>query len=161
MSLTDRVRLNQRLRIGALAFMFATAILAVTLGPIISVLHSNSCDPGLATLHYLEADPAVTTKPAHALWGHETPSPDNGSICIGTTDIYAYYGFNHQAIFDDASNDLEAAGWTAEPGQLDDYHSYTKAGTTYGDLTASVRYELFWVEVRLDAPAAHFGDQAT
>jgi hypothetical protein len=140
--------------------MIATALLWFVLGPIWAVSHSNSCDPGLATMHYLESDPAVQSKPSHAIYSHESPSPDNGSICLGTTIVYAYYGFDQTAMFDDASNNLEHAGWTPDPGQLSDFHSYAKLRTEYGTITATVRYEMFWVEVWLEAPAAHFGQQA-
>jgi hypothetical protein len=161
MSLTPGVRLNLKLRIGAALFMTATAVLWLVVGPIWAVSHSNSCDPGLATMHYLESDPAVQTRPSHALFTHESPSPDNGSICLGTTTINAYYGFDQHAIFDDASNDLVQAGWTPDPFQLSDFHTYAKPGTPYGTITATVRYEMFWVEVWLEAPAANFGQQAS
>jgi hypothetical protein len=160
-SLTSGVLLNRKLRIGAALFMTATALLWLVVGPILAVSHSNSRDPGLATMHYLEADPAVQSGPSHTVYSHESPSPDNGSICIGTTIVYAYYGFDQHAIFDDASNNLVQAGWTPDPGELSDFHSYTKPGTVYGTLTATVRYEIFWVEVWLEAPAAHFGQQAS
>ena len=160
MSLTSGVLLNRRLRIGAALFMTATALLWLAIGPIVAVSHSNSCDPGLATMHYLEADAAVHSRVAHALFSHESPSPDNGSICIGTTIVYLYYGFDQHAMFDEASINLEQAGWTPDPAQLTDFHEYSKAGTPYGTITATVRYEMFWVEIWLQADTAHFGAQA-
>ncbi len=152
--------MNLGLRAGAAIGMTLIAITALLGQHFFGTAWSNRCDPGNAQFNLLKSDPVVAFHAKGELFTWETDSPDNSWLCTGPTLSLSYVG-DPSALYPEVWTDLGVSGWTVEgstflPNQdFDEFHRVTADGVR---LTALIKKDSFWVDVRLDAPALHFGE---
>lgn len=142
---------NIQLRLWVAVGMTATAFVTVFGSEILSTHHSNACDPGLERFKYLQSDPAMQSKPAHALLMFEWDQPDNSFTgCSESRVSYTMFGPDKHAIFQDANQALISHGWSSSPpipgNENWDVH---ERQSPYGTLTAIVNEDLAWVSVSM------------
>jgi hypothetical protein len=142
---------NIRLRAWLAVGMTVTAFVTVFGSQLASTHHSNACDPGLERFKYLQSDPALQSKPAHAVLEFEWDQPDNGLLgCSWTYITYTMFGPDKHAIYEEANQALVSDGWSHEPpipGANFDGH---QRQSPYGLLTAIVSEDLAWVDVTVN-----------
>jgi hypothetical protein len=130
--------------------MTVTAFVAVFGGELLSTHHSNACDPGLERFKYVQSDPAMQSKPAHAILMFEWDQPDNSFLgCSETHIIYTMMGPDEHAIYEEANQALVNHGWSHDPpipGENFDVH---ERKSPYGLLTAIVSEDFAWVAVTI------------
>jgi len=142
------------------------AVLAV--GLVVLVAHqllitawSNRCDPGNARFNLLKADAVVSYHPPGELFSWENDQPDNGWTCSNPSLSIDHVGSHVARMYTATRADMTGSGWTElDLGQTaGDFSAYQKAGSGNVSLTAVVLEQSAWVEVDLDAPGLHPGDQ--
>ena len=142
---------NIRLRLWLAVGMTVIAFVAVFGGEFASTHHSNACDPGLERFKYLQSDPALQSKPAHAIVEFEWDQPDNSFTgCSWTYITYTMFGPDKHAIYEEANQALVAHGWSHDPpipGVNFDGH---ERQSPYGLLTAIVSEDLAWVDITVN-----------
>lgn len=142
---------NIQLRLWLAVGMTATAFVAVFGSELASTHHSNACDPGLERFKYLQSDPTMQSRSAHALLEFEWDQPDNSFLgCSESRITYTMLGTDNHAIFQDTNQALVAHGWSNEPpipGDLNFDTHYKQS--QYGMLTAIVNEDLAWVSVTI------------
>ena len=143
---------------GALVFMFTTGILYLGFHHFFAAAWSNKCDPGNAQFSLIKNDPVVGSRVAGELFTWEEDGPDNGWLCVSPSLSLTYAGTDVDGMFDAARANLSSNGWVQSgvtpDGTFADFDKYV------GDqhLEASVSKEWFSVDVRLDAPGLHMGE---
>ena len=153
--------LNLKLRIGALVFMFTTAILSLAFFHLFGTSWSNRCDPGNANLNLLKGDPVVKFSAPGELWKSESDTPDNSWMCVNARVTITHYG-PQDKLFAELEDNLLANGWQTFPPDLP---LLRESGEEFEKnvnglrLTAMVFKEwMSSVNVVLDAPPLHLGE---
>lgn len=140
--------------------MTLIAVVSLTAQHFFGTAWSNRCDPGNAQFNLLKSDPVVSFHAKAELYTWETDTPDNSWLCTGPTLRLSHVG-DPNALYPLIWTNLQASGWAELtppflPNQdFDDFDRVTAEGVR---LTALIRKDAFWVDVRLDAPALHFGE---
>src|ERR1700694_2918714 len=107
---------NIRLRLWLAVGMTVIAFVTVFGSEFASTHHSNACDPGLERFKYLQSDPAMQSKPPHALLEFEWDQPDNSFLgCSWSYLTYTMIGPDKHAIYDEANQALATHGWSNDP----------------------------------------------
>lgn len=143
---------NIQLRLWVAVGMTATAFVTVFGSELLSTHHSNACDPGLERFRFLQSDPAMQSKPAHAILMFEWDQPDNSFLgCSQSRVSYTMFGPDKHAIFQATNQALIAHGWSNDPpipgNEGFDVHDKQ---SPYGLLTAVVSEDLAWVSVTIN-----------
>src|ERR1700737_1565200 len=155
--------LNLKLRIGALVFMFATAILSLPFFQLFGTSWSNRCDPGNAHFYLLKNDPVASYRAPADYWTSQSAQPDNGWLCVNPRLTITHYGTNQEKLFTQLEDNLLANGWNWYPeteiivrGQSGEELAKTVDGLR---LTANLFREwMSSVDVVLEAPPMHLGE---
>ena len=155
--------LNLKLRIGALVFMFATAILSLAFFHLFGTSWSNRCDPGNAHFYLLKNDPAASYRAPADYWTSQSAQPDNSWMCVNPRLTITHYATNQEKLFTQLEDNLLASGWNWYPeteiivrGQSGEELAKTVDGLR---LTANLFREwMSSVDVVLEAPPLHLGE---
>ncbi|HKW58706.1 MAG TPA: hypothetical protein VJR46_03010 [Candidatus Dormibacteraeota bacterium] len=138
--------------------MFAIAVVALLFRHFFATAWSNKCDPGNQFFFLMKNDGVVGFSPQGELFTWENDGPDNSWLCSGASLSVSYVGPNIKDMYDATRANMTANGWV-EQGALpnEDFAVYEKVtgGVT---LEAVVREQLLWVEVDINAPARHLGE---
>ncbi len=119
---------------------------------------SNHCDPGNAQFNLLESDPVVSSRFRGDLFVWQNDGPDNGWLCSNPTLSISHVG-DASALYPEVKADMVDGHWTElAPMANENFAVYQKDTPTGVRLTAVVRSQPFWVEVDLDAPGLHPGE---
>ena len=121
---------------------------------------SNHCDPGNSQFNLLKSDPVVSSHAKGELFTWENDGPDNRWLCSNPTLSDSHVG-DPSALYSEVAADITANGWTElTPAFLpnQDFDVYQKDTPGGVRLTAVIRKQAFWVEVDLDAPGLHPGE---
>jgi hypothetical protein len=153
--------MNLSLRLGAAIAMTSIALAALLFHQLFGTAWSNHCDPGNAQFGLLKSDPVVGYHATGELFTWENDGPDNSWLCSAPSLSVSHVGPDQAGMFAAVKSNMTASGWTSldnqytPPGQ--DFTVYEKkvSGVI---LDAIVRKNLFWVEVDLDAPGLHPGE---
>ena len=156
------MRLNLKLRIGALVFMFATAILSLGFFHFFGTSWSNRCDPGNANFNLLKSDPVVTFRAPGELFTSESDQPDNSWMCVNPRLSITHYRPNQDKLFAEAEDNLLANGWQWEfPDYVIRGDSGEELVKDVGGLHLTATLFRDWmssVSVVLEAPPLHLGE---
>lgn len=113
--------------------------------------HSDACDPGLERFRYLHSDPAMQSRPAHAILEFEWDKPDNSLLGCGWTHItYTMLGPDKHAIYEEANQALTTRGWSNDPPIPGVNFQGHERQSSYGLLTGIVTEDLAWVDVTIN-----------
>lgn len=138
-----------------LIFVAAAAFLAWHL---FGTSWSNHCDPGNAQFNLLESDPVASSRFTGEIFVWQNNGPDNGWLCSNPTLSISHVG-DASALFPEVKADMLDGHWTElAPRPNENVAVYQKDTPTGVRLTAVVRSQPFWVEVDLDAPGLHPGE---
>ena len=147
-------------RAGVAIGMILIAAAAVTAHSLFGAAWSNHCDPGNAQFNLLKSDPVVSFHAKGELFTWENDGPDNSWLCSNPTLSMSHVG-DPSALYPEIQTDLIDSGWTElAPPSLpnQDFDVYQKDTAGAVRLTAVVRKQTVWVEVDLDAPGLHPGE---
>jgi len=122
---------------------------------------SNHCDPGNVQFELIKNDPVVAFHAPGELFTWENDQPDNSFTCSNPALSLNHVGSDVKAMYAATQGDMTANGWTElNLGQSTrDFSLYQKEAAGGVRLTAVVLQQTAWVEVDLDAPGLHPGDQ--
>ena len=119
---------------------------------------SNHCDPGNAQFNLLESDPVVSSRFQGELFAWQNNGPDNSWLCSNPTLSVSHVG-DASTLFPEVKADMVDGHWTElTPTPNESFAVYQKDTPQGVRLTAVVRSQPFWVEVDLDAPGLHPGE---
>jgi hypothetical protein len=119
---------------------------------------SNHCDPGNAQFNLLKSDPVVSSRFKGELFTWENDGPDNSWLCSNPTLSVSHVG-DASALFPEVQADMTDSHWTElAPMPNEDFAVYQKDTAGGVRLSAVVRKQPVWVEVDLDAPGLHPGE---
>ena len=144
-------RSNLRLRAQLAIGMTAIAFVTVFGGQLAATHHSNACDPGLQRFNYLHSDPAMQSKPPHAIVEFEWDQPDNSFTgCSWTYITCTMLGPDNHAIYLEANQALVSHGWSQDPPIPNVNFAGHERQSPYGLLTAIVTEDVAWVSVTMN-----------
>ena len=152
--------MNLGLRAGAAVGMTLVAVVSLTAYHLFGTAWSNHCDPGNAQFNLLKSDPIVSSHDKGELFVWENDGPDNSWLCSGPSLSVSHVG-DPSALFPEVQADLTSSAWTELTPEFlpnQDFDVYQKDTPGGMRLTAAVRKQAFWVEVDLDAPGLHPGE---
>jgi hypothetical protein len=155
--------LNLKLRIGALAFMFATAFLSLGFFHFFGTAWSNRCDPDNAHFYLLKNDPVVSFRAPGELFTSESDGPDNSWMCVNPRLEVSHYRSNQDKLFAELEDNLLANGWKWYPEiELQTRGQSGEELAKYaGDLRlTALLFKEDWSSVKLvlEAPPMHLGE---
>lgn len=121
---------------------------------------SNHCDPGNAQFNLINSDPVVAFHAPRELFTWQDNRPDNLFTCSNPALSLNHVGQDITGMYAATRADMTESGWTeVEVGQPRDFSIYQKDAPGGVRLTAVVLQQTAWVEVDLEAPGLHPGDQ--
>ena len=140
--------------------MIFIAVVALLVQHLFGTSWSNRCDPGNAQFNLLKSDPVVSFRAQGELFTWENDGPDNSWLCSNPTLSVSHVG-DPSTLYSEVAADITANGWTELtppflPSQ--DFGVYQKDTPGKVRLTAEIRKRPLWVEVDLDAPGLHPGE---
>lgn len=120
---------------------------------------SNRCDPNNAQFFLMKNDPALGFSPQGSLFTWENDGPDNSWLCSNASLSLSYVGPKIGSMFEATRANMVASGWVGDLTYFKDsdlvLYEKDKAGVR---LNAQVRKQPFWVEVDMQAPGLHPGE---
>lgn len=145
-------------RAGVALGMILIAVVALLALHLFGTAWSNHCDPGNAQFNLLKSDPVVSSRFKGELFVWENDGPDNLWLCSNPTLSVSHVG-DASALFPEVRADMVDSHWTElAPSPNENFAVYQKDTAGGVRLTAVVRSQPFWVEVDLDAPGLHPGE---
>jgi hypothetical protein len=122
---------------------------------------SNHCDPGNARFNLIKSERAVGFHAPGELFTWENDRPDNLWTCSNASLSLDHVGQDIQGMYRAIRANMTDTGWTElDLGQrATDFSLYQKTTSGGLRLTAVVIQQPAWVEVDIDAPGLHPGDQ--
>ncbi len=134
------------------------AVAALTTQHFFRTAWSNHCDPGNAQFNLLESDPVVSSRFQGDLFVWQNDGPDNGWFCSNPSLSISHVG-DASTLFPEVKADMVEGHWTElAPVPNENVAVYQKDTPQGVRLSAVVRSQPFWVEVDLDAPGLHPGE---
>jgi len=138
--------------------MIFIAVVALLAWHLFGTAWSNHCDPGNKQFDLLRSDPVVSSHFSGELFVWENDGPDNSWLCSNPTLSISHVG-DASALFPEVKADMVDGHWTElTPTPNESFAVYQKDTPQGVRLTAVVRSQPFWVEVDLDAPGLHPGE---
>jgi hypothetical protein len=140
--------------------LIVIAIVALAAHQLFGTAWSNHCDPGNAQFNLLKSDPVVSYHAQGETLTWENDGPDNSWLCSSPTLSVSHVG-DSSMLYAEVKSNMTGSGWTeltsayhTDP-DLTVFQKDTHGGVR---LTAVVRKQILWVEVDLDAPGLHPGE---